>query len=51
VVNLFTSFGFFEGERDSRRVVEGIHAALDAGGRVLMDVINRAAGAHSAYTT
>lgn len=41
VVNLFTSFGFFEDERDSRRVVEGIHAALDEGGRVLMDVINR----------
>ncbi len=41
VVNLFTSFGFFEDERDSRRVLEGIHAALDTGGRVLMDVINR----------
>lgn len=41
VVNLFTSFGFFEEERDSRRVVEGMHAALDEGGRVLMDVINR----------
>lgn len=41
VVNLFTSFGFFDDERDSRRVMEGIHAALDEGGRLLLDVINR----------
>lgn len=41
VVNLFTSFGFFDDERDSRRVMEGIHAALDEGGRLLVDVINR----------
>ena len=41
VINLFTSFGFFEDERESRRVVEGIHAALAEGGRVLIDVANR----------
>jgi SAM-dependent methyltransferase len=41
VVNMFTSFGYFEAEADNRRVLAEISKALKPGGRVLIDLINR----------
>ena len=41
VVNMFTSFGYFEAEADNRRVLAEISKALKPDGRVLMDLINR----------
>lgn len=40
ILNLFTSFGYFENEDDNRKVCAAISAALKPGGRVLIDFLN-----------
>lgn len=40
VVNWFTSFGYFDDD-DNRRVLEGVHAALVGGGRLLLELMHR----------
>ncbi|MCK4404014.1 MAG: class I SAM-dependent methyltransferase [candidate division Zixibacteria bacterium] len=41
VVNIFTSFGFFDREKDDLRVLKGVCKALKEGGLFLLDLINR----------
>ncbi len=41
VLNFFTSFGYFEGERENFEVLEEIHRLLAPGGRFLIDLFNR----------
>ena len=41
VVNLFTSFGFFDRDEDDLRVLRGMAKALRSDGVVLLDVMNR----------
>jgi SAM-dependent methyltransferase len=41
VINMFTSFGFFEDEADDSAVVEGVRRALKPGGPFLIDLANR----------
>jgi SAM-dependent methyltransferase len=41
VVNLFTSFGYFEREEEHQRVLREIHKSLKPGGRLLMETANR----------
>jgi SAM-dependent methyltransferase len=40
VLNLFTSFGYFDNEADDRRVVRAAASMLEPGGRFLLEVIN-----------
>lgn len=40
VLNFFTSFGYFEGERENFRVLEEIVRVLVPGGRFLIDLMN-----------
>ncbi|MGM0507291.1 MAG: class I SAM-dependent methyltransferase [Bacteroidota bacterium] len=40
VVNLFTSFGYFETDRENEQVLRNIHGMLRPGGRVLIDFLN-----------
>ena len=40
VLNLFTSFGYFDDEADDHRVVGAAAAMLEPGGRFLLEVIN-----------
>jgi SAM-dependent methyltransferase len=40
VLNLFTSFGYFDEEADDRRVVRAAASMLQPGGRFLLEVIN-----------
>ncbi len=40
VVNIFTSFGYFEDEADHERVVRGVARALRPGGTFLIDTVN-----------
>ncbi|MEM9290500.1 MAG: class I SAM-dependent methyltransferase [Acidobacteriota bacterium] len=40
VLNFFTSFGYFEHERENFRVLEEIHRVLAPGGRFLIDFLN-----------
>jgi SAM-dependent methyltransferase len=40
VLNLFTSFGYFDDEADDRRVVGAAAAMLQPGGRFLLELIN-----------
>lgn len=40
VISVFTSFGYFEQERENQRVLQGVERALAAGGLLLIDVIN-----------
>lgn len=40
VLNLFTSFGYFENEEDNLRVLRAIHTALKPGGLLLLDFMN-----------
>jgi SAM-dependent methyltransferase len=42
VLNFFTSFGYFESERENFRVLEGIVRVLAPGGRFLIDILNAA---------
>lgn len=41
VINMFTSFGYFDTEQDDQRVLVEIEKALKPGGRVLVDLLNR----------
>ncbi len=41
VINVFTSFGYFEKEADDQRVLDGVGRALKPGGRFFIDTINR----------
>jgi SAM-dependent methyltransferase len=39
VVNVFTSFGYFEGAEDDRRVIENVYKSLKEGGKFIIDII------------
>ena len=41
VVNLFTSFGFFEKEEENIQVIKEIYKALKPGGKLLLDFENK----------
>ena len=41
VLNLFTSFGYFEDRDDDRKVVRNIHSSLKEGGRLLMEMMGK----------
>ena len=41
VINVGTSFGFFESEAEDQRVIEGISGALKVDGRLLLEMGNR----------
>ena len=41
VINLFTSFGYFEDPLDDLRVMENIHQSLEPGGKLVMDVLGK----------
>lgn len=41
ILNFFTSFGYFEHERENFRVIEELHRLLTPGGRFLIDFLNR----------
>jgi SAM-dependent methyltransferase len=40
VINMFTSFGYFEDEADNQRALDGVARALTPGGRFLIDTMN-----------
>jgi SAM-dependent methyltransferase len=40
-INLFTSFGFFEDQKDDRKVIQNIWASLKDGGTLVMDLIGK----------
>ncbi len=41
IINLFTSFGYFEDPAEDRRVAENFFASLKPGGRLLMDMMGK----------
>lgn len=41
VLNLFTSFGYFENIEDDRRVLENIYISLRPGGKVIIDLVGK----------
>lgn len=41
VYNFYTSFGYFEGERDNEKVIKEASRVLKPAGRFLLDVVNR----------
>jgi len=41
ILNLFTSFGYFEDEQDDLAVLRNMHASLRPGGRLLMDLSSK----------
>lgn len=41
VINLFTSFGYFEREEDHLQVLKEVHKSLKPGGRFLLELMNR----------
>ena len=41
VINMFSSFGYLESEDDDQQVLHQIHKALNPGGKLLMDLLNR----------
>jgi len=41
VLNLFTSFGYFDAQRDDRRVIENIHRSLEPDGRFILDLMSK----------
>ncbi len=40
VINMFTSFGYFENEAEDQRVLDGVARSLKPGGRFLIDTLN-----------
>lgn len=46
VVNLFTSFGFFEEEEDNRRVITNIYQSLREGGVFILEMMGKEILAH-----
>ena len=47
VLNLFTSFGYFDSEEDNLKVLNAIKSALKPGGRLLLDFMNTAKVIHN----
>lgn len=41
VINLFTSFGYFENLEDDKQVLRNIYASLKSGGKLLIDLIGK----------
>lgn len=41
VLNLFTSFGYFEAQRDDRQAIENAHRSLKTGGRLVLDLMGK----------
>jgi SAM-dependent methyltransferase len=41
VLNLFTSFGYFDAQRDDRQATENVHRSLEPGGRFLLDLMSK----------
>lgn len=41
VVNLFTSFGYFDDPQDDRRVVTNVYRSLKPGGKLIIDVMGK----------
>jgi SAM-dependent methyltransferase len=41
VLSLFTSFGYFDLDRENQAVLDAVHSALRPGGRYLIDYLNR----------
>ena len=41
VVNLYSSFGYFEDEEEHRRVIRNVHQSLKPGGRLIVDLVGR----------
>ena len=41
VLNLFTSFGYFESPAEDRRVLVNVHKSLKPGGRLVMDLMGK----------
>lgn len=44
VINMFTSFGYFDDEKDNLKVLKNIYQALKPKGKLLMDLYNESAG-------
>lgn len=42
ILNLFTSFGYFESERDNAHVISSVHSGLKEGGVFILDFFNGA---------
>ena len=40
VLSIFSSFGYFEEEKENQRVLDGVERALAPGGRFLIDLVN-----------
>lgn len=41
IINLFTSFGYFENLEDDKKVLRNIYSSLKSGGKLLMDIIGK----------
>lgn len=41
VINVFTSFGYFEDETDDKRVIENVYKSLKEGGKFVIDIIGK----------
>ncbi|OQX90476.1 MAG: hypothetical protein B6D57_02925 [Candidatus Coatesbacteria bacterium 4484_99] len=41
VINLYTSFGYFEDPEDDKRVLQNIHKSLRAGGNLLLEMMGK----------
>ncbi len=41
VINMFTSFGYFEDAEDDRRVVENVYRSLKSGGKFLIEMMGK----------
>jgi hypothetical protein len=41
VINVFTSFGYFEDAADDKRVLENIYESLEDGGKLLIDTVGK----------
>lgn len=41
VLNLFTSFGYFEDPEDDRKVIENIYESLKPGGKALLEMMGK----------
>ncbi|NIM06646.1 MAG: methyltransferase domain-containing protein [Armatimonadetes bacterium] len=41
VINMFTSFGYFESDEENEKVLRAVHKVLRPGGRLLLDLPNR----------
>jgi SAM-dependent methyltransferase len=40
-ISLFTSFGYFEDDRDDQRILQNLHASLKPGAPLVMDVVSK----------